>query len=156
MREQRSENTRLRRLETRLRFSDIWSKRCYILLITLFLFVVDMPPTALAGIASQHFGFRQAVSPDPTMIFVIAFIGLIEMAWVLIVAFFLVSCGFHFIFFLSIGVFAVSAFGTGVFALSVIGISMANSVCDVDRSPDTCDIGLRKGLAVGCLRILLT
>lgn len=149
-------HTRIERLELKLKNSNIYSKRWMTFVVLISMLVAECPALGLATNAASHFDFRKSVSPDPTMIFIVAAMGLGEALWICLVTLLLIGCSFHFIFFLSIAVFAVSSFGSGIFALVLMGISMANSVCEYDRHQGTCNTALRKGLAAGCLRILLT
>ncbi|KFA80880.1 hypothetical protein S40288_11605 [Stachybotrys chartarum IBT 40288] len=127
--------------------------------ILMIMLAIELPPTGLTANAITDFNLNGRVPNDqhPMMIIVVTVAGFAEVVWIAITACVLTACGLHFIFFLSIAIIAVSSFGTGVFALVAMGISMANSVCDNDvQSPDRCEVGLRKGLAAGCYKILLT
>jgi hypothetical protein len=136
-----------------------WAGRWMMWKIVMVLLAIELPPIGLATSATKDFNMNGTVPDDrnPMMIIVVTVASFIEVVWITTAAFVLIACGLHFVFFLSVAIVAVSAFSTGVFALVAMGIGIANSVCDDDvRSPDRCDVGLRKGLAAGCYKILLT
>lgn len=125
--------------------------------IAVAVLVIEVPPIGLASSAITDFHHPWiAADRDPMMIMVVAVAGFIEVCWILFAAILLLSCGLHLVFFLSLAVVTILSFGTGVFALVAMGMGFASSVCDTDLSPGQCEVGLRKGLAAGCLKILIT
>jgi hypothetical protein len=56
---------------------------------------------------------------------------------------------------ISLGFLGVAAVAVSVYMFSVVGPHLTNRTCDGDRYEEDCYGGLTKGIAAGCVRVLV-
>jgi hypothetical protein len=83
----------------------------------------------------------------------------VEVIWVgLWLPLVLCCCGArrHRILAVTVGALGVAAAGVSVYMLAVLARYLGDGSCDADKYRDACHRGLTKGVAAGCVRVLVT